>query len=133
MLDAGPALGSGSVLGEVVEERERVSFAAAELGGEIEDGTGLGPLAGEAADDLAGEGGEIPGQVRAREEPVRFLVVWRSASVADVVEVDGEFGGIKGFALTQVLARSNDFIPRFQRHINTSCGPKGSIVHISCT
>ena len=64
----------------------------------------------------AGKGGEILGQVRTREEPVWFLVVGRSAAVADVIQVDGEFGCIERLAFAEILARRHDFVPGFERH-----------------
>ena len=114
--DAGAAFTGGPAFGEVVKEGEGVSFAAAELGRKVEHGVGFGALAGEAADDLAGEGREISGQVGSGEEPVGLLVVRWGGAVAHVVEVDGEFGGVEGFGLTEVLAGRDYFVPGFQWH-----------------
>ena len=94
--DASPIVRGRAAPGEVVEEREGVCLAAAKLGGEIEDGAGFGTFAREAANDLAGESGQILSEIGAREEPVRFLVIKRSLVVADIVQMDGEFGGIGG-------------------------------------
>ena len=48
----------------------------------------------------------------------RLLVIWRGAVVAYVIQVDGEFGGVEGFALPQILARRDDFVPGFEGHIS---------------
>ena len=116
---AGPAVGGGAVPGEVEQEGEGVGLAAAELGGQVEDRAGLGPLAGEAADDFGGQGGEVLGEVGAGEEAVGLLVVGRGAVVADVVQVDGEFGGVERFAFAEVFAGRDDFVPGFEGHIHT--------------
>ena len=116
--DAGPFVGGWAALGEVVEEGEGVRLATAELGGEIEDRAGLGALTGEAADGLAGKGGQVPGQVGPGKEPVRPLVVGQSGVVAHVVQVDGELRSVEGFAFAEVLAGCDDSIPRFEGHIS---------------
>ena len=116
---AGPAVGGGAVPREVVQQGEGVSLAAAELGGQVENRVGLGALAGETADDFGGQGGEVLGEIGAREEAVGLLVVRRGAAVADVVQVDGELGGVERFALAQVLARRDDFVPGLEAHTSS--------------
>ena len=103
------------------QQGEGVGFAAAELGGQVEDRAGLRPLAGEAPHDFAGQGGEVFGDVGARKEAVGLLVVRRGAVIANVVQVDCELGGVEGFAFAQVLARGDDFIPGLEAHIG-ECG-----------
>ena len=52
----------------------------------------------------------------ASEEAVGLLVVGRGAVVADVVQVDGEFGGVERFAFAEILAGRDDFVPGFEGH-----------------
>ena len=70
-------------------------------------------LAGQTADDLGCKAGEILGQIGALEKPFRLLIIGRRQAVAHLIQVDGEFRGIERFALAQILARRDDFIPRF--------------------
>ena len=107
--------------GKVIKKRESVSFAAAELGGQIKHGAGFGAFTGQPAHDLAGKTGEIFGKLSACEEAIGLLVIGRSGSVANVVEVDGEFGGVEGFPFAEVFARGDNFIPGFKGHLLFSC------------
>lgn len=103
-----------AALGEVAEECEGVGLAAAELGSQIEYGAGFSAFAGEAADDLAGKGGHVLGQVGTGEEAVGLLIIRRGLVVADVVQVDSELGGVEGFAFAKVFAGGDNFVPGFQ-------------------
>ena len=112
VLGSGPA-GLTAALYAARAELAPVVLTGTELGGQVEDRAGLGAVAGKAADDLGGQRGEVLGEIGAGEEAVRLLVVRRGAVVADVVEVDGKFGGVERFALAEVLARRDDFVPGF--------------------
>jgi len=93
-----------------------VGFAAAELGGQVEDRAGFGPLAGETPHDFDGQGGEVPGEIGAGKEAVGLLVVGRSTVIADVIQVDSKFGGVEGLPFTKVFAGRDDFVPGFEWH-----------------
>ena len=93
-----------------------MGFAAAELGGQVENRAGLGALSGEAPHDFGGQGGEILREVRTSEEAVGLLVIRRGAIIADIVQVNGELGGVKRFALAEILAGRDDFVPGFKGH-----------------
>jgi hypothetical protein len=41
------------------------------------------------------------------------LVIGRGAVIANIVQVDGKFGGVERFALAQILAGSHNFVPGF--------------------
>ena len=58
--------------------------------------------------DLGGQVRQVLRQVRPLEEPLGLLVVRRGAAVADLVEVDGELGGVQRPALAQVFAGRHD-------------------------
>jgi hypothetical protein len=55
-------------------------------------------------------------EVSVREEANGVAIIRRCRAVADVVQMDGELGGILRFALAQILARGDDFMPGFQGH-----------------
>ena len=114
--NTGPFVGGRTVLGEMVEQRQRVRFSAAELRGEIEDGVRLRPLTGKAADDFCGEGSQVFGEIRPFEESLRLLIIRGSTALTDLIEMDGEFRRIERLAFSQVLARRDNFIPGFEGH-----------------
>ena len=86
--------------------------------GHVEDGGGLDLDAGQAANDLGCQVGQVPGQVGPVEEPARILVIlWRSPR-AHVVQVHRELGGVEGLAFPQVFPRGHDMEPGLQlRHL----------------
>jgi hypothetical protein len=126
--DALPAVSVRPGLGQVVERRQGVGLAATELGGHVEDGRGLDGDAREPAHGLGGEVLEAPGQVRTLEEASRVLVIPGDALFvqADVVEVDGELGGVQGLALAEVLAGGHDVEPGLQ--LGHGGGPVRSVL-----
>src|SRR6266581_4883399 len=97
----------------MVEQRQRMRFAAAELRREVENCVRLRPLAREASDDFGREGREVFREIRPFEEPLRLLVIGGSAPFAYLVEMHGEFRRVERLAFTQVLARGDDFKPWF--------------------
>ena len=101
----------------MVKQRQRVGLAAAKLRGEIEDGVGFRFLAGQTADDFGRETGEILGEIGALEKSFRLLVISGRLAFAHLIQMDGEFRRVERFALAQIFARGDDFIPRFRGHI----------------
>ena len=101
---------------QVIEQRERVRLAAAELGAQVEDRRRLGALARQPAQHLAGQVGQVAGQVGAAEEAGRVLVVAGRAAVAHLVQVDGELGRVQGAVFPQVFAGVDDLVPGFEGH-----------------
>ena len=112
-------------------------FAAAELGGEVENGARLRALAGETPDDLARQRGQVLREVGPREEPVRLLVIRRGAVVAYVVQVDGKLGGVEGLAFAEVFPGRYDFLPGFEGHkakfLRIKADLKQCLPHITIT
>ena len=113
-------LGTGPLAGQVVEERERVGLAAAELGGHVEHGRGARGLARQPTHDLGGRATQGTRQEGPLEEPVRLLVVRVCPAVAHLVQVHGKLRGVQRPALAQVLARGHDLVPGLEFHGFTS-------------
>src|SRR5947208_719209 len=99
--------------GKMIEERQCVRLAATELRGEVEHRARLGALTGEAADHFGSERGQILGEIRSRKEAFGVAVIKRGVACAHLIKVDGELRRIKGFAFAQILAWSDNFVPRF--------------------
>ena len=111
VLDPLPALRLRAAVCEVVEQRQGVGLAAAELGRQVEHRRGLDLHAVQAAHHLHREVAEVLGEVRALEELGGVLVDRRGAAVADVVEVDGELGGVERAPFAEILAGGDDLVP----------------------
>ena len=75
----------------MVKQCQRVGFAAAKLGREIENGVGFRSLAGQAADDFGGKTGEILGEISAFEETLRLLIISGRETFAHLIQMDGKF------------------------------------------
>ena len=101
----------------MVKQRQRVRLPAAELRGEIEDGVRFSFLAGQSADDLRSQTREIFGEISSLEESFRLLIVGWGRALANLIQMDGKFRRIEWFALAQIRARGDDFIPRFECHL----------------
>ena len=93
-----------------------MGFAATELCRHIEHGAGLGDSTRKSAHYFRREAGEILGQECTVEEPLRILVVLRSGSRANLIQMHGEFGSIDRFAFPQVFSRFRNVVPRLQLH-----------------
>jgi len=74
-----------------------VCFTAAELRCHIEDGARLKLFTRETAHDLRREVAQRFRQIGALEKSLGDTVVLRRTSLADVIEVDGEFRSIERF------------------------------------
>src|SRR6266478_1861361 len=61
-----------------------------------------------------------------------LLVTGRGEAIANVVQVDGEFRGVKGFAFAKVFAGCDDFEPGFQRHCSEFLVKKRIVPFLSC-
>src|SRR5215217_3171614 len=91
-----------------------MGLAATKLGRQVEDGRGLDGDPRKPSHGLSCEVNQVMRQVGPLKESLRLLVVLRSTPCPDVVEVNGELGGVEQFALAQVLARRDDLEPRLQ-------------------
>ena len=88
-------------------------FAASELRRHIEDCARLCDRTRKPTQDFRREAGEILRQECSVEEPLRNLVVVRSVSRANLVQMHRELGGIKRFAFPQVLSWFGHVVPGF--------------------
>jgi len=116
MGNAAPAVSGRAVPREVIQERQRIGFSASKLRRHVEHRAGLGDSTRKSAEYLGREAGEILSEEGAVEEPLRILVVVRSGSRANLIQMHGEFGGIDRFAFPQVFSRFGNVVPWLQLH-----------------
>src|SRR6266567_2760610 len=74
---------------------------------------------------LRGEVEQAGCEVGALEEALRVLVVLGGSPLADVVQVDGELGGVERLAFAEVFAGLDHVEPRLElRHGSILSGPR---------
>lgn len=115
-VDAQELPGLGASVRQVVQQRERVRLAAAELRHQVVDCVGTGCLTRQAAHHLRRQVRQVAGQEGALEEAHGVLVVSWSVAVAHLVQMHRELGGIQRPALAQILARRYHLVPGLQHH-----------------
>lgn len=118
-----PRLGLVAVLGQMVERRQRVRLAAAELRRHVEYGGSFKLDARQPPQHLARQVGQAPRHVRAIEKASRLNIVnmCPRTSVPDVIQMDGELRGVERAVVPQILAGRDDLIPGLQfSHVHPS-------------
>ena len=103
------------VLRQVVERRERVGLAAAELGDERQHRRGVVGLAREPSQHHPRVLAQRPREASAREELRRIAVVLRRRAGDDLLQRDGELVGVERAAFADFLARGGDLVPGLHR------------------
>jgi hypothetical protein len=95
----------------MVEGRQRVCLATAELGNEGEHWRSVFGLAGKASQYHTSVLAQRPGKACAREEFGWLPVVFGRSASHNLFEGNGKLVWIKGAALTNLLARERDLVP----------------------
>ena len=88
----------------MVERRQRVRLAAAELGDEREDGRGVLSLARQSLEHHSAVLSQGSGEIGAREELCRIAVVFGGTARDNLLQRDRKFVGIEGTSLAHFLA-----------------------------
>ena len=110
---AHPSIRLGAVLGEMIQQRQRVRFAAAEIRGEVEHRRSMARLPGHPAHRLGGQVEEIGSEERFGKKLFRIAVIRPGGSIPYPVQMHRELGCILRFAFAQILPRLHHIIPRF--------------------
>src|SRR5207245_1617812 len=98
---------------QVVEGRERVRLAAAELRDQGHHRGGVLRLAGQPPQDHAQVLPQGPGEAGAGEELGRVAVVLRGGPGHHLLKVDGELVRVEGPAFANLFAGGDDLVPGF--------------------
>jgi hypothetical protein len=115
-----------AVSGQVVERRQRVRLAAAELGDERQDRRGVVRAPRQAAEDHPRMLAKGTGQARAREELHRGPIVLGRRTRDDLLQRDRELIGVERAALANLTAQRGDSVPGL--HAPTPSSPLGLLV-----
>lgn len=121
LLHAGPLSGRGPPVGEVVERRQRMGLAAAELRDEGQHRGGVLRVTGQASEDHTQVLAQGTREAGAAEEGAGKPVVFRSISRVSghyLLQVNGELVGVERAPLANFLPGLSDLVPGLHDYLH---------------